>query len=332
MLTILSILLVFAVWLLLGFKIIRENENAVVVFLGKPRRTVTSGLVHTWWPFEYVRKFTTELMELEFRRAGIITKAAEFEQQTYGAANICLDTTMYFRWPTGDNLLETVKIVGNPENKDTVRDFFEETVLDAYRSEGGRVTWREITQDRKTFSDDVTAALIDEPSDPLNQARIPQESVRLVIKHLELPKNLEEAITKPEVARMEGEAFKTKSEFEGEGNKKRTILEGEGSKEKIMREGEGKADARKKLYEAIGKEPENIQKEVLLTLREMAQGTSNTILFPIPSEITDVLSDIFGKGTAKGLDLKKIMDSLSVDQKSLLLKWLSDEFKKGGSQ
>lgn len=312
-----SVAIVIFVWLVLGFRIIKEDESAVVVLLGSPRRIVRSGLCHTWWPLEKVVRFTTNLIELEFRRAGIITA----KNGEYGAANIGVDTTMYFRWPEDERLIASLKTVGSPENKEALTNLFEETALDAFRSEGGCVTWKEITQDRKKFADNVLRALTDELSDPVNQAGLPKETLRLVIRHLELTKNLEESITKPEIARMEKEAVIEKAN----GEKAKLTLEGEGTKQKFILEGEGKADARKKLYDAIGKEPADIQKEVLLTLREMAQGTSNTILFPIPSEITDVLSEIFGKKSVAGkINFEKFLAELSDGQRQRLKKLLEN--------
>jgi hypothetical protein len=108
-------------------------------------------------------------------------------------------------------------------------------------------------------------------------------------------------------------------------------LEGEGNKSKFSSEGEGLAFARKTLFEAIGDQPANLQKEILHTLREMAKGTSNTILFPIPSKLTDVLEDIFGGKKENGgyMDFRKLVAGLSDDKKKFLYDLLDEWVKKG---
>jgi regulator of protease activity HflC (stomatin/prohibitin superfamily) len=302
----LSTLAIAIALFLLGFTIIKENETGAVVRLGKPARVIKSGLKWIFWPLEKVILFPTSLIQLEFRLAGIITEQGEYNGTKYGQANIGIEPALYFRWPENNNLLETVKIVATPENISSLNDLFEETILNAFRSAGGAVTWREIVKDRKEFSAKVLEALINDASDPINQARIPRENINLVIKHVNLPEELEEAITKPEIARMEKEATITKAE----GEKKRLILEGEGF-----------ARARKELFKAIGDSPESMRKEVLYTLREMAKGTSNTILFGIPSEITDSLGNIFNEGGDFLKNFKKFFSGLDQSKQKEFLAW-----------
>ncbi|PIP26199.1 MAG: hypothetical protein COS71_00175 [Candidatus Moranbacteria bacterium CG06_land_8_20_14_3_00_40_12] len=312
-----SILGVGITLFVLGFRIIRENENGVIVRLGKPTRVVHSGLRWTFFPIDRVARFTTQLINLEFRVAGIITEQGEFPPNSgikYGQANVGVEPTLYFRWPEDNSLLQTVKIVANPEDISSLNNLFEETILNAFRSAGGCVTWREIVRDRKDFSAKVLNNLTNDLSDPINQACIPHNTINLVIKHVNLPEKLETAITDPEIARLEKEA---------------TITRAEGERKKRILEGEGFADARKLLYKAIGKEPESIQKEVLLTLREMAQGTSNTILFQIPSQITDTLGDVFGKGDIAG-NFTKFFSGLSDKKKKEFFDWLEEKIVGGG--
>lgn len=305
----LSVLSIFVTMIILGIRIIRENETGVVVRLGKPKKVISSGLRFTIWPFDAVRRFTTNIIELEFREATIITA----KSKDFGAANVKVKPTMYFRWPeTNTGLINALKVVGNPENVEALKNLFEETVLDAFRSVGGSLTWRELAQDRKKFAQTVAEELINEDADPVKQACL--ENVRLVIINLELPEALRNAITEPEIARMRKEA---------------TIEEADGIKQKIIREGEGHADARKKLFEAIGKEPDGVQKEMLLTLREMAKGTSNTILFGIPSQITDAMGNIFG-GKDIGFDnIRKIFPGLTDDQ---IIKAIQKMINKAGGK
>lgn len=317
--SLLSILVVAGICLLFGFHIVREDENAVVVRFGKPVRTVKSGSCWIIWPIERLRRFTTNIIELEFRETTIITKKSNPTKKSgeYGEANIKIKPTMYFRWPENKKCLITaLRVVGNPEDKNSLKDLFEETVLDAFRSVGGNLTWKQISQDRKRFAQTVGKELENEKADPIKQACL--QNVRLVIVNLELPEGLRNAITEPEIARFK----KLATIRTAEGEKERLRQEGEGNRHKKEQEGEGDAYARQKLFAAIGKEPADLQKEILLTLREMAKGTSNTILFPIPSKLTDILEDVFGKEKGSIFDPAKFIAGLSESQKKSLTDWL----------
>lgn len=328
MLTFLSILAVLAVWFILGYRIIRENENAVIVFLGHPRRVVKSGLHHTWWPFEYIKRFTTNLIELNFANAGLIT----VKDNNYGEINIGLETNLYFRWPENDALIKTVRVVENPEDIASLKNLFEETVLDTFRTVGSSKTYREIMKDRRALAEEVRTELLNEEADPINQAGIPSETLRLTIKHVHLPQGFEETLSQPEIQRVKMVA----SSFEAQATEIKLEGEGKGLKKKHALEGEGIASARESLYNAIGTSKENLLKEALLTMREMAQGTSNTILFPIPSGFSDMLSETLGKkgGTASSIDLKKVIAGLSDDQLKLALRLLQEKLtpKTGGAK
>jgi regulator of protease activity HflC (stomatin/prohibitin superfamily) len=117
-----------------------------------------------------------------------------------------------------------------------------------------------------------------------------------------------ENLTKPDIARLE---------------KKAAITKAEGAKEAIILNGEAVAIARKKLFDAIGRKPENIQKEILLRLSEMAQGPATTI-FPIPSKIFDVFEGAFGKKVT-GLDLEGF---LKTDLGKKIIQSIVDELKR----
>ena len=284
MLFTISIFTFFAVWFILQLRIVRETSRAVVIRMGNPVRVVESGLKHIWWPFEWLSFFPTTIQELNFSKAGIITTAGKYPRANgadYGQALVVVETAMYFRWPeTDDELINALRALGTTDLPE-IANRFEESVLDTVRTVGGGKTWGEIAQERKRFAEEVRDSLGDEEEDPINIANL--ISIRIAIKHVDLPKDLMESLTKPEIARLD---------------KKATITKAQGEKREIILRGEGVASARKKLFAAIGKEPEDIQKEILLRLSEMAQGTSNTII-PIPTKILDVFAGTFGSKTGE---------------------------------
>ena len=301
--------------LILSAYFINANENAVITRFGASARIRGPGLTFAIWPIEKVVRFTTNIIELNFsltedpknpRRAGIITKQDHYpaeskkEEDYYGAATIGAEVSMYFCWPepktgtaiTEQPLAKTIKKVSDPTDIQGLIDLFEETVFDAFRVIGGGKTWREITQERKNFANEVLNALNDEDSDPIKEAAL--ANVRLVITHLELPTELHDSIVKPEVERLK---------------KKAAIQEGEAEKIRIQKRGEGDAYAREKLIKAIGG---NIQVQSLLSLEQMAKGTSNTLIV-IPTDIAAAFENI----VKRGIDLTEVLKGLNLDNETI---------------
>jgi len=290
MLLAISIIIFFVTWFILQFRIIRETSRAVVVRMGNPIGVKQSGLRHIWWPFEWLSYFPTTIQELNFRPAGIITIAGKYNKANYGQALVIVQVAMYFRWPaTNEDLIRSLRALGTTDLVE-IADRFEESVLDTVRTVGGGKTWGYIAQERQEYAKAIKDSLSDEPEDPIKIASLPD--IRIAIKHAELPKELMDSLTKPEIARLEKLAEITKKE---------------GEKQGIILLGEGNADARKKLFAAIGKEPEDIQKEILLRLSEMAQGPATTI-FPISTKILDMFESAFGS-KASSLEIDAFLKS-----------------------
>jgi regulator of protease activity HflC (stomatin/prohibitin superfamily) len=296
--------------------IIKEDEVAVVIRLGEPKKVLQSGMSYILWPLERVKRFSTNLLELNFTTAGIVTA----KTKDIGELNIGLEMAMYFRWPEGEEeLFKTLRIISDPEDIPAIANLFEETVLDATRSAGSSKTWKDIITDRASFAREIKENLLNEASDPMKQAGIPKETMRLAIKHLKLPEGFKDTISEPEIQRLKMDAAK----HEANAMKIKMTGEGEGLKAKTILEGEGIAQARRDLYAAIGDDPENMKKETLLTLREMAHGTSNTILFPIPSKLTDALENIFGKPAA-GSSFQDMFSKFSKTKQEAVIKFIEN--------
>jgi regulator of protease activity HflC (stomatin/prohibitin superfamily) len=341
------ILAVVAVWYALGWGIVRENERGVKVVLGNPSGIVESGPRWIPWLFGKLRRYTTKLFELggepekngtsaegaakqrEFARAGVLTKAGKSadpdDTEVYSPVNVGIDVSLRYYWPSDSTrLIDVVKSLPDPDDRKALANIFEELVLEQVRTVGSQRTWIDLYRDRAKFAADITLAITTNLS-PTN-ILLKVDSPVVVIDHLEFPEGLINSISKAEIARLEKKA----KIIDADAEKEVLTRQGEGNEAKKTAEGRGDANARKSLYEAIGSEPQNIQKEVLLTLREMAKGTSNTILFQIPSQITDTLSEIFGK--SKGLGPEQIMKDLSQEQLKNLLTWIEAKLREGGSK
>lgn len=322
-------IVVVVLWYVLGYQIIRENERGVMVLLGDPKYVVESG--PQWAPFllgKFLR-YPTGIVELdvtekETRRAGIVTRkgklpksadGTEQEARVFGTANVGVDVSFRFRWPNkNEDLLKCVKLLPSPQDIPALIDIFQEPILDHVRTAGGKKIWVELARDRKGFADEVNKSF-KETVVPVTNDNTSQtgnividskiEDPTVSIAHIEIPKALLDSLTVEEIAQQEKSA---------------TVIKAQGESEKTVLEGQGKATARKAFLKAIGEEPEGIRIQSLLTLEAMAQGQSTTI-FPIPTNLMDQLSDMFGK--PKGIDPKQLVQGLDQKQKQDLMQLLT---------
>lgn len=295
-----AIIAFVSAWFFMGYVQIGAKEKAVVIFMGNPERTLLSGLNHILWPFEKVVRFTTDLMEVEFRAATVVTSTKDKNRE----ARLEVTPTMYFCWPEGDALIEVLKKVARPWDMCYLKDFFEEVVLEAVRTVGGSRSWRELAQDRKAFAAEVLKTMQDEDDDPIKQLGL--TNVKIVIINSALPAELEKAITAPEVARLNAEA---------------SVEEAKGVREATREKGRGTADARKMLLDAIGDPDMSLRWQTLDTLKEMAQGTSNTMML-MPLQIMDALNNVSRRfGVENAFEtVKKLFPELTDEMIQKILK------------
>jgi hypothetical protein len=273
--------------------------------------------------------YPTGPVELNFTKlAGIVTRggAVPGEDRKFGPANIGANVSFRFRYPR--DLNAAVKFLPPPpKNKNDLEamaaltSLFEEVVLDDVRNIGGQRIWVQLARDRKGFAEAINHSLREVAKDAsgnpvegniIIDSQIQQPTV--AIDHLEIPKELLASLTAEEIAQLEKTA---------------TITRAEGEKRKRQLEGEGTADAKSKLLDAIRAQPENLRIQSLLTLEQMAQGNATTI-FPIPTDIMNTLSDVFGK--EKGHTPEQLIRMLTPSQREAALKLLTEALKPQAGQ
>jgi len=315
---------VLIVWGLLGLQIIRENERGVNVILGDPQSVVSSGL--RWTPFLFGKflRYPTGIVELNFQKAGIITRKGKLpaekdgshEDRLFGTANIGVEVSFRFRWPHNDNhLIECVRLLPEPHDIPKLTSVFEEVILDHVRNVGGKKIWVELARDRKGFAQGVRESFMDtiataNNADAKNNGNIITDShiedPVIAIAHLDIPQALLDSLTAEEIAQQEKSA---------------SVIRAEATKQTLVLEGQGKAEARKTFIDAIGSHPRGMQVQSLLTLEAMAQGNATTI-FPIPTDLMNQLSNMFGKPA--GLEPQQLLHMLTPKQKQELLQLLTE--------
>jgi hypothetical protein len=121
-----------------------------------------------------------------------------------------------------------------------------------------------------------------EAENPLVQFKLDLSRTSLNIEDVNLSdKELNELLSGPEKARLRAMVKGTDAAAE---------------KNRLKEEGEGRAYARQKMIEAIKDHPDL---EFLAAMKEMAQGTSNTILYQIPAAFESRVKNMLGGNDPK---------------------------------
>lgn len=281
-------LAIIVTWIACGFGIARENERVMKILLGRPYGKAESGIFWIPFGFAWVRRYTTKVVELVIARRDVDGKIVKNEEgralpaggfitakgidKGAGPVNIGVTLSFRFNWPKNyGELLECVKLLPNPQSIEELTNIFHEIILDEARSVGSKMTYVEILSERKQFAQKIRdAILVGDASELLIKTGL-KSSTQVVIDHIDVPQETLDAIDDEEAQRLQAEGVRRKAE---------------GQRDALELEGQGRAKAIKAL-KAEG--PEAVQYESLRTLREMAQGTANTIFFPL-----EAINKLFG--------------------------------------
>ncbi len=242
-----------------------------------------------WKPLQKLCLFPRGQQYLDFPEQVIRTASRVIDGVKYSRVTITTDVVMYFNWPVDDanDLIKCIKEAPHPtlpgessatrqKKLEALMNYFGPSVTASVRRALGNLSWvecdRGIGEDKKTLSEHVFKDLNNNTNNPVFRALL--RNVRFEFKNFTLPEELNRAITAPQVAEYEATATKISAEAE---------------KEKRRLEGEGDAAAREAIYAVIKGVEGGMEMETLHTLREMAQGTSNTILYGLPPQVANVL-------------------------------------------
>lgn len=341
--------ILFLTWIACCIKKIRPNEMGVKVFWGRPitikknpnkAEVFDSGFCWVWFPLETLSRYTKEVMKFKFKIRSIMTKKGGIKgyDNPIEPAEIDITSTIYARFDK-DNLLQTIqKAPGN--TAEDLGPFLIPYVMDVVRALGGRLPWRLINQARHNFSECVLGRIVpgisspkilpesgQEEKDSIYEFGTTQRNETLELQDMEgkspfvqfgltdvaytvedidfTDKDLKKAISAPEKARLEADA------------KRR---EAGGTRDQTIEEGKGSAKAREMMIDVIKQDPDL---EVLLSLREMAQGTSNTILYQLPSAFEDRIRNMLG-----GQNVGEMLRILKPDDQKVVLKAMENALKK----
>ncbi len=276
-------------------------------------------------------------------------KVPEGRGQQHGSAKLNVKTAVYFFWPStpndrdGSRLKRALQVAPNPYDLDKIKVFFEEAIIDAVRIAISRRTWRECFEEKKALIDEIRRMLKEEEN-PFRECGI--EDIYIAFEEMKLPEDLEKTLTEPEKARLLALAEENKakgfavaerirSEDKAEADKRlgeaRAANEQKMAEVQIAKErqeaqikaetekavGLAKAETKKALIEAVGSSKDGLLVEALSALREMAQGTSNTIFYELPADISGLFHNVLG-----GKSPEALVAGLSDDNKKKVWEFL----------
>lgn len=289
-----SILVFLIGWLLFCLEIIREDERAVKIQLGKIIGVYESGLHLKIWPIEWFLKISTKQQMKDFEIKDVVTAPGitegrlskeekdllgkKGEGHLHGAARLPLiEGTIFWFWPSQKNDTDGEKLIGLIKEVPigVIGEFFERAIIDATRTVFGRHTWRECIEEREKITAKIET-ILQEPDSPFSKAGISEEMMNIVFTEIQLPEQLKNALEAPEAARLAAVAKEN---------------EGKGIKEYRKQEGLGQAEAIRAIADAMAEKGEDgLAIQALDALKEMAQGPGNTF-FEVPDFLKEILNN-----------------------------------------
>ncbi len=205
---ILGLAVLIGFWLYKSVRVVKAAEAGVVTTFGKPEKAVESGLIFIPFPLCDLIVFPTSKQELEFNTR-ILTK----KDKGHSAVNVTVHLSLRFRYPTRMRpmelplLLKTVKIINSLESE-YLHSLFMEPVVDLVEDVCQEFDWERLYHDRKEFNTDIKDRLDNLLKNDRHNILVESQirNVSILLTNLELPQELEAAISKPESASLEADA------------------------------------------------------------------------------------------------------------------------------
>jgi len=192
-------------WVVKSIQILNPKEMAVLLFLGKPIGFCDSGIHFVPFLLYSLVKRPKKMFNLDYLASEVITKKGTYKGVKYGAQVLKVDAVAYLSLPrgitkNGGNLIKTVES-DVPYDEEGLREWTEDSVVGSLRAVFADMTWMEAIekieelkkQTEKKFQD-ADGALI--------KAGFDSRDLKLVIKTVKLPEELEKALVGPDQQRL----------------------------------------------------------------------------------------------------------------------------------
>lgn len=289
LLTLLGYIILFVGWLVYSFQVVSEKERAKPIFLGQIGKLVGSGPMFVLQPLERLARYPTEVQQITFAHAGILTK----KENEITPVLLPVVPVLNFQWPwRNDELTLAIRNAPPPTEKglEELKNQIEEPFLDIVRTVGGRHTYEWIAQSRVQFAEEVTEEL-KKSRDLTGLIELFQlKNTTISMKHIEIPDVVKTGLEAEAAALPTSRATRIQE------------------KEKRFGIAEGEEEIRRRIMEVIAEYPEAMSLEALITLREsMATGKAGWII--MPQEVSGALSKSLG-----GVPIEKAISGMSDKQ------------------
>ena len=298
---VLAILLIFV---LSCVKIVSEANQYVIEFLGKYSRTMNAGINFKLPFFEKVaKKVSLKEQVVDFPPQAVITKDNVTMQ---------IDTVVYFKI---SDARQYAYGVSNPMQA------IENLTATTLRNIIGDLELDDTLTSRDTVNTQMRT-ILDEATDAWGI-----KITRVELKNIMPPREIQDAMEKQMKAErdrretlLEAEGHKQAVVKREEGNKEARILEAEGKKAAMIADAEARAQSIALVYEAQAKGLKTLMSTVgpdglmilkkLETLEKVGNGRATKLI--VPSDLTNVASDLTLKGEFLGLDKSMEVDETPV--------------------
>lgn len=205
MLFLLLFLCVVLLWVVKSIPILNEKEMGVLRFLGKPVGFCNSGINFVPFPLYSLVIRPKKLFKLDYVASEVITKKGIYKGVEYGAQVLIVDSSAYLTFPaeiTKDkgNLIKIVE-KDIPYDKEGLRVWTEDSVVGSLRAVFATMTWMEVIEKIEYLKKEAEKKFQDADG-ALVMAGFNYRDLKIVIKLIKLPKDLEEALVGPDKQRL----------------------------------------------------------------------------------------------------------------------------------
>lgn len=298
------VLVILLIFVLSCVKIVSEANQYVIEFLGKYSRTMNAGINFKLPFFEKVaKKVSLKEQVVDFPPQAVITKDNVTMQ---------IDTVVYFKI---SDARQYAYGVSNPMQA------IENLTATTLRNIIGDLELDDTLTSRDTVNTQMRT-ILDEATDAWGI-----KITRVELKNIMPPREIQDAMEKQMKAErdrretlLEAEGHKQAVVKREEGNKEARILEAEGKKAAMIADAEARAQSIALVYEAQAKGLKTLMNTVgpdglmilkkLETLEKVGNGRATKLI--VPSDLTNVASDLTLKGEFLGLDKSMEVDETPV--------------------
>ncbi len=195
-----------------SIKVLQPNEMAVLVVLGKPIAFRDSGIHFVPLFFCRLEKRPKKMFNLDYPARKVITRKKEYNGVKYGAQALMVDAVAYLNLPRkvakkkGD-LGDLIEIVMSdvPYDEEGLKRWTEDSVVGALRAVFAEMASMESIERIKDVKEE-TEKKFQAADGALVKAGFDPKNLKLTIKEIELPKELEEYLVKVDQERLKLDA------------------------------------------------------------------------------------------------------------------------------